>query len=293
MVEQLRSAVEPVTQADYATFLHGWQGFDPTARRNGPRGLAETLTQFASASHTAEEWEHDVLPPRVHGYQREQLDQLTLGGEFVWLRLWGSWRGPLSKAPLSIVPRAQLSLWLELPLERPDPAALHAPAQVLLEILQRRGACFPTDLQTQSRLLQSQLEEGLAELVGHGFATCDSFAAIRQLVVPPSKRRFPLHAVGRWSLLPWTPPARASEDALDHCAESLLMRFGVLAHPQLLAERFAIPWRLLLRSLRALELRGSVRGGRFVAGWAGDQFALPSAVSALRRARTAAAATTG
>ncbi len=183
------------------------------------------------------------------------------------------------------MPRQDLAHWLSLPLERPDASTLHGPAQVLLEILQRQGACFPTDLQAQSRLLQSQLEEGLTELVGLGFATCDSFAAMRQLAIPPSKRRFPLHAVGRWSLLPWPAPGRPSDEAIEHCARSLLHRFGVVAHPLLVAERFAVPWRLLLRAYRALELRGEVRGGRFVSGFAGEQFALPNAVAMLRATR--------
>jgi ATP-dependent Lhr-like helicase len=281
MVERLRAAIEPVTQDSYERFLHQWQGLNSRAAA-GPGGLSAVLTQMASASFSAEAWETEVLPQRLHDYQREQLDQRTLSGEFVWLRLWGSWRGPLGKAPLSIVPRSDLGHWLSLPWERPDVAALHGPGQVLLEILQRAGACFPTDLQSQSRLLQSQLEEGLAELVGLGLATCDSFAAMRQLAVPPSRRRFPLHSVGRWSLLPWPTEGRASEEAIEHAARSLLHRFGVVAHPRLVADRFAVPWRLLLRAYRSMELRGEVRGGRFVSGWSGEQFALPNAVAQLR-----------
>ncbi|MCA8974564.1 MAG: hypothetical protein KDC98_07565, partial [Planctomycetes bacterium] len=145
---------------------------------------------------------------------------------------------------------------------------------------------FPTDLQSHSRLLPSQLEDGLAELVGLGLVTCDSFAAMRQLVVPPSRRKFPLYAVGRWSLLP-LPAAetRASEAAIELCARAVLLRFGVVSHSLLQDERFPVPWRLLLRALRALELRGEARGGRFVSGWVGEQYALPHAVEALRTAR--------
>jgi ATP-dependent Lhr-like helicase len=214
-----------------------------------------------------------------------------LSGEFAWLRLWGPWRGPLSKLPLSFVPRAELPLWLELPLERATPDQLGAAARTLHELLSTRGALFPTDLQAQSRLLPSQLEEGLGELIGMGLATCDSFAAMRQLAVPPSQRSFPVCAVGRWSLLP-LPPAgtRAGEAAIELCARSLLLRFGVVSHNVLLDQRVPVPWRLLLRSLRALELRGDVRGGRFVAGWAGEQYALPAAVQGLRAARQPAAA---
>lgn len=291
MVTNLRKAIEPATQAEYEKFLPLWQGVGITPMRHGPRGLADTLQQMASGDCTAEQWENDVLQKRILGYQREQLDQLTLSGEFVWLRLWGSWRGPLSKAPLSILPRKDLACWLALPQERPDPDTLHASAQILLEILRQHGACFPTDLATQSRLLQSQIEDGLTELVGCGFATCDSFAAMRQLVVPPSKRRFPLHSVGRWSLIPWQPISRASDESLLHCARALLQRIGIVAYPLLLAERFMVPYRVLLRSLRALELSGEARGGRFVAGFSGEQFALPMAVSMLRAQRDPTAQT--
>lgn len=289
MVERLRAAVEPVSPADFATFLDTWQARTETTRRHGPVGLQETVQQLASAVFAAPEWEQDVLPPRIGGYQREWLDQATLSGEFVWLRLWGPWRGSLGKCPLSILPRAELPLWLELPLDRATPSELGAAARTLHEVLTRRGAVFPTDLQTEAKLLPSQLEDGLAELVGMGLATCDSFAAMRQLAIAQSKRRFPLYAVGRWSLLPLPPEGtRAGEAAIELCARSALHRFGVVSYTLLQDEKFPVPWRLLLRALRAMELRGEVRGGRFVTGWSGEQYALSHAVSALRAGRNRA-----
>ncbi|MGE3174053.1 MAG: DEAD/DEAH box helicase [Planctomycetota bacterium] len=288
-VERLRQAIQPVSQADYEAFLRGWHGLDGHAPRHGPRGLATTLAQLAGGMATVSTWDEELLPQRVQGYRRELLDQLTQSGEFVWLRLWGSWRGPLSKAPLSLVPRQDLPLWLELPLERPDPASLGGAAAVLRDLLLQHGAAFPTDLLTWSRLLPSQLEDGLAELIGTGFATCDSFAAARQLAVPPSRRQFPLHGVGRFQLVPWGPAQRAGEAAIEHCAEALLRRFGVVSQSLLLQERWPVPWRLLLRALRALELSGRARGGRFVTGWTGEQFAALDAVAPLRRQRDRAA----
>ena len=286
MVERLRAAVEPVSPAAYAEFLVPWQRSNERTRRSGPQGLRETLQQLASAQFAASDWEDEVLPARLDGYRREWLDQATLSGEFVWLRLWGPWRGPLGKCALSIVPRQDLAHWLELPLERATPSDLGAAARTLYELLQQRGAVFPTDLQSGSKLLPSQLEEGLAELVGLGLATCDSFAAMRQLAIAPSKRHFPLYAVGRWSLLPLPPAAtRAGEDAVERCARAALQRFGVVGHTLLQDEKFPVPWRLLLRALRGMELRGEVRGGRFVTGWTGEQYALPEAVVMLRGAR--------
>jgi ATP-dependent Lhr-like helicase len=130
------------------------------------------------------------------------------------------------------------------------------------------------------------VEDGLAELVGAGLATCDSFAALRQLAVPPSRRAFPLFAVGRWSLLP-LPPAgqRASEAAIEFAAQALLRRYGVVSHAHLLADRAPVPWRLVLRALRGMELRGEVRGGRFVNGEGGEQYARTEAVVMLRAER--------
>ncbi len=294
MLERLRAAVQPVSPADYERFLVDWQHRSPSTKRSGPRGLAETLQQFAGVAHATADWEDTVLPGSLDRYHREWLDQQTLGGEFTWLRLWGPWRGPLGRCAVSIVPRQDLSLWLELPLERATPADLGPHGRPLHELLAQRGASFPTDLQAAARLLPSQLEEGLAELVGLGLATCDSFAAMRQLAIPPSRRAFPLFAVGRWSLLP-LPPAdtRASEAAIELAARALLTRFGVLSHARLLADRCPVPWRLLLRALRAMELRGDVRGGRFVSGEAGEQYALPAAVTTLRTSRREAALQTG
>ncbi len=285
MLERLRAAIQPVSKADFADFLRRWQGQEQEPGRHGPHGLRLTLQQLAGHSAPVEAWDEEILPQRLSGYTREVLDQLTLAGEFVWLRLWGSWRGPLSKAPLSIVPREDLHLWLELPLEPPDATALGSHASALRDLLQQRGASFPTDLRTWSRMLPSQLEDGLAELLGCGFATCDSFAAARQLAVPPSRRRLPLHTVGRFQLIEWPPAARASDAAIEHAARSILRRFGVVSQTLLQEERVPLPWRLLLRSFRALELQGKARGGRFVSGWTGEQFADLEAVPALREQR--------
>lgn len=287
MLERLRAAVQPVSQADYERFLLGWQGAAESTRRAGPAGLQETLQQLATASFDAHDWEHTVLPRHIADYRREWLDQATLSGEFVWLRLWGPWRSAMSTVPLSLVRREQLPRWLELPRERADVATLTGAARTLHTLLQQHGALFPTDLQQHARLLPSQLEDGLGELVGLGLATCDSFAAMRQLAVPPSRRHFPLFAVGRWSLLPLpAADARASDAAIELAARSALHRFGVVSHGLLFAEKFPLPWRLLLRTLRDLELRGEVRGGRFVTGLAGEQYALPTAIAPLRAART-------
>jgi len=286
MVERLRRAIQPVSQEEFAAFRRRWQHLEPATRLDGPRGVAESLRQLAGLELTVTEWEQDVLPARVADYRREWLDQLTLSGEFTWLRLFGSYRGPLSTCGIAIVPRADLDAWLALAAERRPAVELDAPAQQLREVLQARGASFPAELQARSKLLPSWFEEGLADLVGAGLATCDSFAALRQLAIAPSRRRFPLHAVGRFCLVPEVTADAASADGtapIEIAARQVLARHGVASLAVVQEERFPVPWRLLLRAFRTMELRGAVRGGRFVAGVSGEQFATEEAVAELRR----------
>src|SRR5690606_5251182 len=223
-------AIQPVSEERFRAFRRRWQHLDPETRLDGPRGVGEALRQLAGLEFTAAEWEQEVLPARVADYRRELLDQLTLSGEFVWLRLWGAFRGPLSTCRVAIVPREDLDAWLALAAERRGPVELNAPAGQLRELLAARGATFPAELQARSKLLPSWFEEGLGELVGTGLATCDSFAALRQLAIAPSKRRFPVHAVGRWSLIPAPDPA--AQPSLEPApivvaARQLLARHGV------------------------------------------------------------------
>jgi ATP-dependent Lhr-like helicase len=287
MVERLRRAIQPVSQEEFFAFRRRWQHLEPESRLEGPRGVAEALRQLAGLEFTVIEWEHEVLPARVGDYRREWLDQLTLSGEFLWLRLWSPYRGPLSTCGISLLSRADLNAWLTLAADKRSVPELNAEASQLRELLLARGALFPAELQAQSKLLPSWFEDGLAELVGAGLATCDSFAALRQLAIAPSRRRFPVHAVGRWSLVPAVDPAAAAhaegDDPIELAARQLLARHGVASLAVVQEERFPVPWRLLLRALRALELRGAVRGGRFVAGHSGEQFATEEAVAELRR----------
>ncbi len=286
MLERLRAEIQPVSQTDFAAFLLRWQRRTPDLRRTGPRGLGDVLAQNAGLGHPVADWEETVLPERVADYRREWLDQLTLSGEFAWLCLRGGFRGPTSRIPVALVPRADLPAWLRLHRERFEQPEVTGPAQQILQALQNQGALFPTDLQQATGLLPSWLEEGLAELVGLGLITCDSFAVLRQLAIAPSRRRFPVFAVGRWSAVPRPAPGALADGDVEMLARVLLLRYGVLAVPLREVEEWPVPWRLLLRALRGMELRSEVRGGRFVHGWSGEQFALPEAVTELRAVRT-------
>ncbi|HZK81719.1 MAG TPA: hypothetical protein VFC46_11640, partial [Humisphaera sp.] len=147
------------------------------------------------------------------------------------------------------------------------------------------GAMFPQNLQKAANLVPAHVEMGLADLVSHGMVTCDSFAALRQMITPPSRRRAPLRPVGRWSCFRTGPAAAASDEVNELAAKQLLKRTGVVFRKTIEREKIPVNWGALIRVYRRMELRGEIRGGRFVAGFSGEQFALPEAVELLRKLR--------
>ena len=181
--------------------------------------------------------------------------------------------------PIGFYPRAELPFWLGLAEEVSAPLDGYA-GQVFSALLSR-GAAFPQELVAATRLIPTQVEMGLAELTGRGLVTADSFAALRGLIVPPSRRLRRAPTVGRWSLLRRDP----IEASPDFVARQLLRRTGVVFRKTIERERIPVPWWRLVLELRTLEARGEVRGGRFVAGFDGEQYALPEAVTLLRAVR--------
>ncbi|MBL8878601.1 MAG: DEAD/DEAH box helicase [Phycisphaerales bacterium] len=284
-LDTLRREIEPVSAAEFLRFLACWQHVDEEHRLEGPRGVAEALEQLAGFEAPVRAWESSILPRRVRDYRREWLDELTLSGEFAWGRLWGGGRCAVRVAPLTFVRREDLETWLALAGEAPL-ADLGGPAADVLEALRGRGAMFPQELQRAAGLVAAHFEIGAAELIALGAATCDSFAAVRQMTTPPSRRRGPVRSVGRWSL--FRAPREAAE-ADEFVARRMLARTGVVFRQTMARERVPVPWGGLIRVLRRMELRGEVRGGRFVAGFSGEQYALPGAVEMLRRLRRAGA----
>ncbi len=312
-LERLRREIAPVSAAAFWRFLAAWQHADPEFRLDGPAGVLRVVEQLAGFQAPAAAWEPGLLAARVRGYIPDWLDQLALTGRVAWGRFWGAGDAPVRALPLTIVPREDLTTWLGL---APSPSAPPAPpgppsmpgdggppglsshARRVLEELKERGASFTQELEQRTGLLPSHLEMGLVELAGHGIITCDSFGGLRRLITPASRRRgaarqAALVPAGRWALLcaagtsagDVRPEAADSDAAAEFCARRLLARYGVLFRRLLLRERVPVPWRDLARVCRHLELRGEVRGGRFVAGFSGEQFALPDAVSLLRRLR--------
>ncbi len=283
--ERRRAGVRAVSVGTFLRFLAQWQHLGAGNSLEGPLGVKEVLTQLSGVEAPAWVWEAHILPERVRGYRKDWLDSLALSGEVVWARLWGDGKGPLRNTPMSLLPRVDLRPWLALGTPNEDPPSSNATK--VLEYLAHNGASFSTDIQAETRLLPSQLEDGLSELVGWGLATCDGVSPLRHLLKPPASRSpGALGAGGRWWRMPTVEPASHTDEAtLAFVLDRLLLRYGVLFRKLLLREKQPIPWRELVRELRIRELRGEVLGGYFVEGVSGEQYALPTAVGQLRKVR--------
>ncbi|WP_256674163.1 DEAD/DEAH box helicase [Pseudomonas tumuqii] len=301
-VGRLRREIEPVQRADFMRFLFDWQRVAPNNRVRGAEALAGVLGQLEGFQAAAGAWESEILPSRVSDYGINWLDDLCRSGRLVWCRLAGRSRaagGPLRSTPIVLLPRKQLGLWRtclgQAPAAEPSPRA-----ERLRQVLASQGALFFDELQEQAHLLRSELEDCLGELVALGLANADSFAGLRSLLLPAAKRSQQqrrahralanMQDAGRWALLRGrgdeVTESKPSAEALEHVARTLLRRYGVVCWRLLEREADWLPsWRELLRVYQRLEARGEIRGGRFVAGVVGEQFALPEAVALLREVR--------
>lgn len=309
-MRRLRAEVEAVPATVYVRFLLDWQRAAANARVEGPQATLAVISQLAGFEAGAAAWESEILPARVRDYRAEYLDNLHTTGQAVWLRLKGkrtvSGRagGPLKSTPIAIVPRADLLDWLSMvaPTADETESSLSATARHLAGVLEARGAAFFDDLVARCGVLRSQCEEAIGELAAAGHITADSFAALRVLITPPSRRRplsgarrrgarvVGLDTAGRWDIVPRARADAAAahdcdSDEIDRVVRTLLDRYGVLFKRVVERETALPPWRYLLWALRRLEARGEIRGGRFVAGYSGEQFALPEALEALRKMR--------
>ncbi|MBI5069430.1 MAG: DEAD/DEAH box helicase [Deltaproteobacteria bacterium] len=288
---RLRREIEPVSTADLVRFLTRWQNALPGTRLHGARGLAEVVARLQGFHAPAGAWERELLPARVSGYRPDLLDQLCLSGEVAWGRLAVAApageetprrrAAPTRNAPIALCLRQDLP-WLAA---AAGPAAPLGPsAAALVELLGRTGAVFLGDLAALSGRMPAELEAALWELVSAGAVTCDGFSGLRALLEPASRRdrRRGLPPGGRWALLRRGP---AAPDGTERLALQYLRRWGVVFRDLLARETAPPPWRELLPVYRRLEARGELRGGRFVSGFTGEQFALPDAVPALRAVR--------
>jgi ATP-dependent helicase Lhr and Lhr-like helicase len=307
-VKRLRAEIEPVAARDFLRFLLAWQRVTPDARMQGAPALDPVVAQLEGFEAPAGAWETEILPARVASYDPAWLDARCLAGHVSWTRLKprnarsdSSKISPVRTTPITLLARRHAGFWAALAPQQ-NGVQLSHPAERVLEVIRQHGASFFYELVEGSGLLRTQVEDALAELVACGLVTSDSFAGLRALLVPSNERKpygggrrrrrtasFGMEDAGRWALARRAASAQAQTvqaEAVEHIARTLLRRYGVVFWR--LIEREADwlpPWRDLLRVFRRLESRGEIRGGRFVAGFSGEQFALPEAVGALRETR--------
>ena len=341
-LNRLRQEIEPVSSADFVRFLLAWQKAAPDHQMEGPESLRAIIEQLEGFEAPAAAWEGELLPSRMVEYDPTWLDSLCLSGEVVWARLTpltpksrsaaaedgiekarGS--APVRNTPIALLRRKSFATWSSV---FPQSLSIEAKqiefsttTRVVYDYLEMRGASFFSDLVDGTKLLRSQVEESLAELVAFGLVVSDSFAGLRALLTPSSRKTqaasrrkhrqavYEMASAGRWSILhrnlgngvgakeSQTQSTRqggrgasisslgVNPETTEEIARILLKRYGVVFKRLLEREGIALPWRVLLRMYHRLEARGEIRGGRFVAGISGEQFALPEAVGMLRSIR--------
>ncbi|HXE87674.1 MAG TPA: hypothetical protein VN524_12875, partial [Hyphomicrobiaceae bacterium] len=314
-VKRLRAEIEPVSAQDFQRFLLTWQHVDAEARMEGPLALQEIVEQLEGFEAPAAAWEKEILGARLNGYQSGWLDDACRSGRTTWVRLRngnGGTRanggprrtGPIKSTPIALLPRRNVAAWRALA-EKDTSPAVTGHAETVVSFIRQHGASFFHDIVAGTGLLRSQAEDALAELAAHGMVTSDSFGGLRALLVPSAERKpfggarrrgrtsaYDMDGAGRWAIVPPAPAtgglpgSDSGATHVEHVARTLLRRYGVVLWRLLEREAARLPpWRDLLRVYRTLESRGEIRGGRFVAGIPGEQYALPEAVGLLRETR--------
>jgi len=319
--ERRRAAVRPISQEEWQEFLQSWWHAAPGTRRHGRAGLAEVIEQLQGFELPAGEWER-VFADRVESYRPEWLDDLCMSGEVVWGRLSlvepaaetddpaageprRSGKTPSRRTPITFMLRQDLPWLLQAHRGAAVPAEPNAGSgREVLDALRGQGALFHSDLQAHTSRLPTDVEEGLWDGVARGLVTADGFNAVRSLLHartrfarrqrpnprPGSRGRrgsWRQGVEGRWTLLPPAPPIEDIEELAETVAWQLMLRWGVVFRDVYLKERLAVPWREILWALRRLEARGLIRGGHFVTGVTGEQFADETTAPLLRARRAA------
>jgi ATP-dependent Lhr-like helicase len=304
-IHRLRAEISPCAPADFMRFLFSWQHVYPTSRLSGVDGLRAVLTQLDGLELPMRAWEREVLTARIEHYEPTLLDTLCLTGEISWARL-SSWREPaapsaphlIGASAVAVFRREHGDAWLALRRDEAEaessdssgqskafaPQGISETAWRVLDRLTTHGASFAQELMASCELTESELRTALGELAATGLASSDGFAGLREIV--GGERRTARHAAtGRWFAMKMAGARITREQATERWAWAMIRRYGVIFRRLLAREASDVPWRELVRVYRRLEARGEIRGGRFVSGMSGEQFALPEAVERLREVR--------
>jgi ATP-dependent Lhr-like helicase len=310
-VKRLRQEIEPVSAADYMRFLLDWQHVGE--RMEGPDAVAAVVSQLEGFEAAAGSWETELIPARMSGYEPHWLDDLCRAGRVVWTRLEApkmdpsrtQGPSPVRSTPITLLTRKNLAVWTALA-KTADPQSVRVStrAQAVADYLAQHGASFFDDIVEGLDQPRTFIEDALRELTAGGLINSDGFSGLRALLLPADRRKpvgggrrrrtavFGVEDAGRWALIRRKPASGGSvtleREAAEQIARALLKRYGVIFWRMLAREAdWLPPWRELLMACRRLETRGEIRGGRFVAGFSGEQFALPEAVGVLRGLRNA------
>ena len=313
-VKRLRAEIEPVQAREFLRFLCEWQRVLPESRMQGSDALAAVLTQLEGFEAPAGAWETEILPTRITEYDPEWLDEHCRAGRFVWTRLAARGgahaadpersRGPspIRSTPIVLLARRNLPPWSALT-DQSESVHLTSRAEAVAGYIREHGASFFDEIAEHVGMLPTEVEEALAELVALGMVNSDSFAGLRVLLLPSGRRAksvsygvrhkrrlalFGMADAGRWALVrrPVAAVSTRGDEAVEQVVRTLLRRWGVIFWKLLGREaNWLPPWRDILQCCRRLEARGEIRGGRFVAGLSGEQYATPEAVGLLRDVR--------
>jgi ATP-dependent helicase Lhr and Lhr-like helicase len=316
-----REAIKPVSLQAFTLFLFELhelrqQTLQPRpvplpSMAEGQALLERTMERLEGLAAPAAAWEGEIIPARLAMYDPGWLDLMCISGRLVWGRYTAPAQvtavramsrrnsGPIKATPITVCSRIHMDLWQQLSAPQwQDRPALSAAAQQAHDVLRQRGASFFAEIRQHTGLLPAQLEQALAELVASGLLTSDSFTGLRALLTPESRKpslsrnqsrqrqrgsAYSVEEAGRWSLIQL--PAADHEldsDAIEALVIVYLRRWGVLSRQIIARENSAPAWRDLLQVLRRMELRGILRGGRFIEGLGGEQFALPETIAPLR-----------
>jgi ATP-dependent Lhr-like helicase len=310
-VKRLRAEVEAVPSREFLRFLCEWQRLLPEARMQGSDALAAVLAQLEGFEAPAAAWETEIIPARIAEYDPNWLDEHCRAGRFLWTRLAPRAgarpddiirsASPVRATPIVLLARRNAGQWTTLT-SSTESARLTSKAQAVLDVIRAQGASFFDEIVDHAGMLPAEAEESLAELVATGLVNSDSFAGLRVLLMPSGrrgrsggfngrhKRRMALYGMadaGRWALVRRAHGAEESrDDVVELVVRTLLRRWGVIFWKLLTREaEWLPPWREILLCCRRLEARGEIRGGRFVAGFSGEQYATPEAVGLMREVR--------
>jgi ATP-dependent Lhr-like helicase len=272
-LNRLRAEIAPVSPAEFMRFLFAWQHVETGSQLIGSEGLRAVVAQLDGVELPARAWERHVLPARVEGYEPSMLDMLCLTGDVAWARL--------SSGPTQVVGATPIALYMRAnrgsvgPAGPPPAASGSGRASLVFEHLQTRGASFATEIGSACAMTEEDVRAALTELVAAGAVSADGFAGLRTIIGTR-----PTTATGRWFVV-----NADREPAVEAVAWVLLRRYGVIFRRLLTREATPVTWRELVQVYRRLEARGEIRGGRFVTGMSGEQYALPDAVERLREIR--------